>query len=133
MCCDTTVVLVLTDSRTPLPERGSDPACSLPLCLLPCTAGRAHSSPGCSEKESDALTPSFEDINRNYGNNSFTSGDLSPYLPCCTGQRCEAPCSLRHLERRFPPRKTTDAPSAAQNRSGRPLLSRIKRYRKVTS
>lgn len=47
--------------------------------------------------------------------------DLFPYLPCCTGQKCEVQCSLRHLEKRCLPHKTADAPNVGQSHSGTPF------------
>lgn len=48
-------------------------------------------------------------------------GDLFGYSPCCTGQKYEVQCSLRHFEKRCLPHKTADAPNVGQSHSGTPF------------
>lgn len=46
---------------------------------------------------------------------------IFPYLPCCTGQKCEVQCFLRRFETWCLLRKTADAPSAGRSRSDKPF------------
>lgn len=94
-----------------LPGRASDPVCFWPPCWPPCTGERGRSFPGGPE-ETNAFREDFIP-------NRATLA--SSALPCCTGQKCEAPCSRRRSEKRCLPRKTADAPDVGQNPAGTPF------------
>lgn len=47
--------------------------------------------------------------------------DLFSYLPCCTGQKYEVQCSLRHFVKRCLPHKTKDAPNVGKSHFGTPF------------
>lgn len=88
------------------------------LCLLICSPVQQNADTAFLLIQRDQSV--YKKQHNNYGNKCIIYG-LFPYLPCCTGQKCEVHCSLRHFEKTCLLHKTADAPSAGQSHSGTPF------------